>query len=130
MKDLYKRLNINENASQQQIEQALLHCEDEQIKEDGAYVLLNAARRMVYDRNHRTLKLIGALRERMVLNNTPHWNIQEYGDYINAVVTTVHERSVSANLETPVWIENARIRFWVLFGAYVFLYVFLYILFQ
>jgi len=79
MKNLYHMLNIDPNASAEQIAAAL------QLKpEMGVYapILLDESRRSVYDRAHATLSVIGLLRHRLGLYSGDSWFQQNYPTYV------------------------------------------------
>lgn len=79
MKDLYFKLNIDSNASAEEIAAAL------SLKpEMGACssILLDEEKRSVYDRTRSTLSAIGLLRHRLGLNATDPWFVQNYPDFV------------------------------------------------
>ena len=130
MKDLYKRLHISANATENQIRLALENCEEEFLRNDADYVLLNSARRTVYDRNFATLKLIGTLRHGLSLEQTPFWGYEEFRDFTGAdIIPVLQEHKPSVTLQAPDWIEKDIVRFFVVFGVLVSMYAFLHFLF-
>lgn len=75
MNDLYFRLNIDPNASAEEIAAALA------LKPEMSAcssILLDAEKRSVYDRTHATLSAIGLLRHRLGLNSIDPWFLQNY----------------------------------------------------
>ncbi len=143
MKDLYKRLNIECNASRAQIEFALEHCESDSLKDDAEHILLNAARKQVYDRNRATLELIGALRHKLRLDNTPHWDMMEYRDFTIDESIPVSRPAQQKQPQAPqkpgrptVYIEeepsfffaNPYARFWIVFGVVGLIYLLIYLM--
>jgi uncharacterized protein YgiM (DUF1202 family) len=81
MKDLYRRLALEAYCSDRdKIKKALFNCSDADRK-DAEAVLLHHERKTSYDRIHRTLTLIGAIRSSLNLNNTEYWSTLDYGDF-------------------------------------------------
>jgi hypothetical protein len=84
VKNLYKRLNIDESAAEQQVREALQSpavALDPQTREAAAFVLLNPDRRAAYDRTHRVLWTVGQLRSHLGLNLKPFWARGRFKDY-------------------------------------------------
>jgi hypothetical protein len=87
MKDLYKRLHVLPNAGETEI-RAALPTADPESRADAEYILLNPARRKVYDRNHRVLTRIGQMRSRLALGLRPFWSHGHHQDFNVAVTPT------------------------------------------
>src|SRR5579863_7591622 len=85
MKDFYQRLNLLPSADDAALCRALESAEP-QLRRDAGFILLNTARRQVYDRNHRLLMTIGQLRMYLGLNYTRFWARQEYKDFAQEVI--------------------------------------------
>lgn len=80
MRDLYKRLGVESNATEAELRVAIAHSDDSS-RIDAEYILLNARRRTVYDRNHRLLCTIGHLRGRLALGLRPFWSHGNHQDF-------------------------------------------------
>jgi len=80
MRDLYKRLRIPEDASDETIRQALPST-DAPLRQDVEFVLLDPRRRGVYDRNRRVLVTIGKLRAHLGLTYTRLWARSDFKDF-------------------------------------------------
>ncbi len=84
MKDLYRRLGIEKSVANEQrirdmVEASPALTGDE--REDVREVLLNPARKVVYDRTHETLRIIGVLRGRLGLNEGAFWKQSRCFDF-------------------------------------------------
>lgn len=82
MKDLYARLNLSPEASPQGIRSRLKKATDSQLKRAAQEILLRPERREVYDRNHRTLQLIGELRRELDLTDSRNWQETGGDDFV------------------------------------------------
>jgi len=80
MRDLYKRLGLDESSGENEI-RAALPTADATIREAAEFILLDPRRRSVYDRNRRTLATVGKLRARLGLNLTRFWPRARFGDF-------------------------------------------------
>ena len=80
MKDLYKRLHLPPDAHADDIRAALPSADPESCAA-AEFVLLNPARRKVYDRNHRVLTRIGQMRSRLALGLRPFWSHGHHQDF-------------------------------------------------
>ena len=98
MKDLYERLNLSPDVPESMIRRRLRRIDDEELEEAVQEVLLHSDRREIYDRNHRVLELIGDLRTRLELNDTPNWKQSETEDFTESTrdVGSGKGRSVSS----------------------------------
>lgn len=79
MNDLYFRLNIDPNASAEEITAALA------LKPEMSAcssILLDEEKRSVYDRAHATMSAIGLLRHRLGLNAADSWFVQNYPNFV------------------------------------------------
>jgi len=78
MKDLYFNLNIDRDASTEDVAAAL-----QQNPEMGAYasILLDEDKRSTYDRTHATLSTIGLLRHNLGLNAHDSWFLDNYPNF-------------------------------------------------
>lgn len=84
MRDLYARLNLSPEASPQGIRSRLKNVRDSQLKRAAQKILLRPRRREVYDRNHRTLQLIGELRQELDLTEAPNWKETGCDDFVSS----------------------------------------------
>src|SRR4051812_23920407 len=80
MKDLYKRLGVDESAGDEAV-RAALPSADAATREAAEFILLDPTRRSVYDRNHRTVATIGRLRANLGLNLTRFWPRPRFADF-------------------------------------------------
>jgi len=78
MKDLYYRLEIDPQASEEEIRAALASKPE---LSDSSSILLNPARRAEYDETHHTLKTIGLLRHRLGLDTGHSWFLDNCPDF-------------------------------------------------
>jgi hypothetical protein len=80
MEDYYKRLNISDMASEDDVRSALsdVHAP---WREPAEFVLLEPRRRKVYDRNRRLLVVIGQLRFELGLTFTRFWSRERFKDF-------------------------------------------------
>ena len=85
MKDLYKRLGVESNAPEEHLRRAISRSNDP-CRGDAEYILLDANRRAVYDRNHRLLSTIGHLRGRLALGLRPFWSHGNHQDFTQPFV--------------------------------------------
>jgi hypothetical protein len=79
MKDLYFKLDIDPDASAEEVAAALA------IKPEMSAcssILLDEEKRSVYDRTRSTLSAIGLLRHKLGLNATDSWFVQNYPDFV------------------------------------------------
>jgi hypothetical protein len=83
MKDLYKRLNVPESATEAQIRQRLPGANAE-VRAAAETILLEPRRRRVYDRNRQLLVTIAQLRFELGLNYTRFWSRREFKDFWQA----------------------------------------------
>lgn len=83
MKDLYARLNLSPEVSPQSIRSRLKEVTDPQLKRAAQKILLYPQRRRVYDRNHRTLQLIGELRQELDLTEASNWEEEGSTDFVS-----------------------------------------------
>jgi len=88
MRDLYKRLGIECNATEAEMRVAIAHSDDSS-RVDAEYILLDPRRRMVYDRNHKLLSTIGHLRGRLALGLRPFWSHGNHQDFTQPFVPGV-----------------------------------------
>jgi hypothetical protein len=87
MKDLYKSLNLESDASEEEIRRSL-SLADPDARRSGEMVLLDPRRRVIYDRNRRLLLTIAQLRFELGLNYTRFWARREFKDFWQAPVFT------------------------------------------
>lgn len=80
MKDLYKRLHIAPDADDSALRAALDRA-DTDSRAAAGYILLDPARRAVYDRHHRLLTTVGQLRSRLALGLRPFWSRAHHSDF-------------------------------------------------
>lgn len=81
MRDLYQRLDLPPDASQQAIAKAIEHCQHNALKQDAAAVLGIPEHRLAYDQLHATLSDIGQLRSRLGLTHGAHWQGSVANDF-------------------------------------------------
>ena len=86
MRDLYKRLELPPDATENQVLNRLAAVDDE-TREAATLVLLDSRRRVIYDRNHRVLSTIGTLRSHLAMNLKPFWARSGCGDFSQAFMT-------------------------------------------
>ena len=80
MKDLYRHLGVSESAGDDAI-RAALPSADPQTRDAAEFILLDPRRRVVYDRNRRTVATIGRLRANLGLNLTRFWPRSRFADF-------------------------------------------------
>jgi len=81
MKNLYKRLQISETASKDEVEKAIKRTNNAQLKKDATAVLLHSGRKKVYDRCHSELKRIAYMRANLGMKQGPNWQKHNFSDY-------------------------------------------------
>lgn len=105
MKDYYKRLRLDETASEPMLRKAL-SAADPKWRRDGEYVLLDPKRRAVYDRDRRLLVTMGELRMHLGLNYTRFWARQDYKDFVQNLVPAEPARPAGRRVD-PMMIAGA-----------------------
>lgn len=80
MRDLYKRLGLEETSGDAAI-RAAAAAADAETREAAEFILLDPRRREVYDRNRRLLLTVGRLRANLGLNLTRFWPRARFGDF-------------------------------------------------
>ncbi len=80
MKDLYKQLGVDESAGESDIRVAVGTAAGEP-RDDAEFILLDPARRAVYDRNRRVLVTVGRLRANLGLNLSRFWPRSRFADF-------------------------------------------------
>ncbi|HET6565149.1 MAG TPA: hypothetical protein VFG52_07010 [Xanthomonadales bacterium] len=78
MRDLFLQLNLDPNASSEDIAAAI---KAKPLHEGAAEILLNERRRAAYQRTVSTLRSIGILRHRLGLDNDDTWFVQTCPDF-------------------------------------------------
>lgn len=74
MRDLYLHLHVDERCSKlESIHEAIADCHDADIAAAAKHILLTPKRKQVYDRNHRTLSLIGEIKAELAVPVTAQW---------------------------------------------------------
>ncbi|GHE20246.1 hypothetical protein [Halomonas urumqiensis] len=73
MRDLYRRLGIAPNASQDDIRDAIARCSHAALRQDATRVLGDERCRSEYDALYTTLSDLGRLRARLGLTHAPFW---------------------------------------------------------
>lgn len=81
MRDLYKRLGISPQASDNEIGRAIEACSHTALKADASAVLGVKSRREEYDALHATLRDIGLLRARLGLTHGRYWQDSVANDF-------------------------------------------------
>lgn len=79
MRDLYQRLSVSPQASDEELQQAVARCSNSALRQDAEAVFAMDKRRGDYNRAHATLNDIGQLRARLGLTHGAHWQ----GDVAN-----------------------------------------------
>jgi hypothetical protein len=80
MKDLYKQLGVADSVGEAEIREAVGRAAAE-VREAAAFILLDPARRAVYDRNRQVLVTVGRLRANLGLNLTRFWPRPRFADF-------------------------------------------------
>ena len=80
MRDLYKHLGIGEGSGEAEIRAALVEAPPD-VRQAAEFILLDPARRAVYDRNRRVLVTVGRLRANLGLNLTQFWPRPRFADF-------------------------------------------------
>lgn len=80
MRDFYKRLNLPDAASEEQIRNSLRSASPD-LRSSAELILLDPRRRRVYDRNRDLLLVIAQLRFDLGLNYTPFWSRRQFKDF-------------------------------------------------
>jgi len=80
MKDLYKQLGVGETCDESDLREAISRAPGG-LREVAEFILLNPARRAVYDRNRRVVQTIGRLRASLGLNLSRFWPRSRFGDF-------------------------------------------------
>jgi hypothetical protein len=84
MKDLYKQLGVGEAAEESEIRAALSTVARGAAAGElraAEFILLDPARRAVYDRNRRVLVTVGRLRANLGLNLSRFWPRSRFADF-------------------------------------------------
>ena len=81
MKDLYKALGLNPNASTGQILARISEAGSTMLAKDAKAVLLDDQKREIYDKNYKILKEIGRIRQDLSLLGGPSWKIVDSSDF-------------------------------------------------
>ena len=80
MKDLYKQLGLSDSGDDAEI-RAALGAAGPELREAAEFILLDPARRAVYDRNRRVLVTVGRLRANLGLNLSRFWPRSRFADF-------------------------------------------------
>lgn len=108
MRDLYERLDLSPDASESAIRVRLSEIDDQELKRAGQEILLRSNRREVYDRNYRTLNLIGKLRSRLNLNDAPNWQGAFAEDFQQSSDDSAHRNERSPRTNTSQSRDSTR----------------------
>lgn len=100
MKDLYKRLNVPEGATEAQIRQRLPAASAE-VRAAAEMILLEPRRRRVYDRNRQLLVTIAQLRFELGLNFTRFWSRREFKDFWRTPVPVFSSTAIPQGTSKP-----------------------------
>ena len=74
MRDLYLHLRVDERSGElDTIREAIAQCPDAYIASAARHILLKPGRKEVYDRNHRTLSMIGEIKAELAVPSTSAW---------------------------------------------------------
>jgi hypothetical protein len=80
VKDLYQQLGVSDTGGEAEIRAALGAAAPE-LREAAEFILLDPARRAVYDRNRRVLVTVGRLRANLGLNLSRFWPRSRFADF-------------------------------------------------
>ena len=106
MKDWYRQLGVTDSATEAEV-RAALEVADASVREPAEFILLDPARRAVYDRNRRTLLTIGRLRANLGLNLTRFWPRARFADFtVDLAPPTPHGHEVDP--ATMAWAFGVR----------------------
>lgn len=105
MKDLYRKLGIEPEASATEVAEAL---ERNLLLSDATSILLDKNRREVYDEVHAALRAIGIMRYQLGLDKDDSWFMQNYSDFVPRlsiykppVVSQAPEENISVRQTKP-----------------------------
>ncbi len=82
MKDLYKRLGIQANASLEERKRAVARTEEVSDRFDASAVLFNEHRKRIYDHHRSTVQSVATIRALAGISTSEFWNETTYGDFI------------------------------------------------
>lgn len=112
MRDLYQRLELPSDASDQGIQRAIDACHHNALKADARVVLGDPERREEYDALHDTLRDIGLLRARLGLTHGAFWQDNTANDFsLPPDNTGARHDLLIARVERAVGLHN-RWRHW------------------
>lgn len=86
MRDLYKRLCIEREASAAEVESAVQGCPHYELREDARAVFQSETTRRDYDALHDLLSDVGRLRADLGMTHAPHWRGSVALDFTPAAV--------------------------------------------
>lgn len=106
MRDLYAKLGISQEASLEEVAEAL---KSKPGMAACAPILLNSKKRAVYDRTYTTLKNIGYLRHRLGLDKGDSQFLRDYPDFAPRLVTNLNsnQRHEPAGTALPDQTDSA-----------------------
>ena len=108
MKDLYKQLGVDESADESHIRTALGAAAAGEVRDAAEFILLDPARRAVYDRNRRVLVTVGRLRANLGLNLSRFWPRSRFADFtldLNPVTGRAPRRIDPATMAWALGVE-------------------------
>jgi len=96
MIDLYKRIGLTPDASVADLRSRLKTITNKRVKRAVQEILLDPKRRKIYDRNHRTLRMIGQLRANLGLSCGANWLASNASDF---ETTSTHHKPLLSQLD-------------------------------
>jgi hypothetical protein len=98
MKDLYLKLGIDQNASHEEIAEAL---KDKPELSDCSAILLNEERRAAYNRTQSTIRSIGMLRHHLNLDKDNSWFVETCPEFAPRHHTAAYTAKSKAEETAP-----------------------------
>jgi hypothetical protein len=102
MRDLYKRLGLEESSGDGDIRSALAAA-DPATREAAEFILLDPRRREVYDRNRGVLVTVGKLRAKLGLNLARFWPRARFADFTIDLAASSAARGQYIDPMTMAW---------------------------
>ena len=97
MRDLYKALEVKQDADNEDIAAALKLKPE---KSALAAILLDQRKRALYDSTYTTLKTIGELRRRLGLDNDRSWFLKNCTDFVPIPASASHPTQAATSIAT------------------------------
>jgi hypothetical protein len=102
MRDLYKRLGLDESSDDGAIRAAVATA-DPATREAAEFILLDPRRREVYDRNRQVLATVGTLRAKLGLNLARFWPRSRFADFTIDLAASSGARGQYIDPMTMAW---------------------------